>query len=685
MVQPQKTPSQHNSTLFISPHVGSRRQNVFITPPNPHNNLFETPGTSSSSFYDPDNISGHLHEPEAQIPRANEEPLSRAEKLRLWRHDALMQHHYDTAEYIGDKILSLTNDANDAFWLAQVHFNRGNFLRAFKLLSSKTEYEQSLSCRYLCAYSLIKLERWDDALDILGETNPFKDTNYRVKNTDGGTRLEASMCYLRGVVYANQSNYEKAQEAYKEAVMVDVKCFEAFNELISNDYLSPQEQWDFVDQLNYTDADDNDELIKLLYTSRLSKYINVTKFEEAESILKDEYRLGDNADVLLSRADFLYIKCNYDECLKVCEKVLDRDPHNFSLLPNYLSCLYELGGRNKLFLKAHQLADNHPSHPLTWSAIGIYYLSIHRVLEARKFFSKATLLNPNSGQGWIGFGHTFALEGEHEQAISAYAFAARLFPGTHLPNLFLGMQHLQMNSINLAEEYLLASYQICNTDPLLLNEMGVIHYHKNSLQKAEALFQEALGAAKYLNSDSKTWISIHSNLGHVFRRSNHPYKALDCFNQALKLSPQNDSNILSSMGLVYMKLGDDHKAIQVLHDALALSPSDPVAHDLLRRALQTNKNSPLFLNHMDTKISEIHISSRKFRSPDSDKPRTNILSDTSSSANRLATPLNRKVRDFSESSLKSKFADHTGVDAMVETLKRGEDSSDEEVMDIESD
>ncbi|KAM9931389.1 hypothetical protein OXX80_008968 [Metschnikowia pulcherrima] len=139
------------------------------------------------------------------------------------------------------------------------------------------------------------------------------------------------------------------------------------------------------------------------------------------------------------------------------------------------------------------------------------------------------------------------------------------------------------------------------------------------------------------------------------------------------------------MGLVYMKLGDDHKAIQVLHDALALSPSDPVAHDLLRRALQTNKNSPLFLNHMDTKISEIHISSRKFRSPDSDKPRTNILSDTSSSANRLATPLNRKVRDFSESSLKSKFANHTGVDAMVETLKRGEDSSDEEVMDIESD
>ncbi|OBA23421.1 TPR-like protein [Metschnikowia bicuspidata var. bicuspidata NRRL YB-4993] len=684
MVQPQKTPLQHNSTLFISPQIGSRRQNVFITPPNPHNNLFETPGTLLSLFYDPDNISGHLHEP-GNAAQPSDEPLSRVEKLRLWRHDALMQHHYDTAEYIGDKILSLTSDPNDAFWLAQVHFNRGNFLRAHKLLSSSPEYEQSLSCRYLSAYSLVKLERWDDAMDLLGESNPFKDSNYKVRSTDGGTRLEASMCYLRGVVYANQSNYEKAQEAYKEAVMVDVKCFEAFNELISNDYLSPKEQWEFINQLNYADADDNDELIKLLYTTRLSKYMNISKFEEAESILREEYRLGSNADVVLSRADYLYIKCNYDECLKLCEKVLDRDPYNFSLLPNYLSCLYELGGRNKLFLKAHQLADNHPSHPLTWLAIGIYYLSIHKTLEARKFFSKATLLNPNSGQGWIGFGHTFALEGEHEQAISAYAFAARLFPGTHLPNLFLGMQHLQMNSINLSEEYLLASYQICNTDPLLLNEMGVIQYHKNSLQKAEALFQEALGAAKYLNSDSKTWISIHSNLGHVFRRSNHPYEALDCFNQALKLSPQSDSNILSSVGLVYMKLGNDHKAIQVLHDALALAPSDPVAQDLLKRALQTNKNSPLFLSQMDSKISDIHISARKLKSQDADRLKGDILADSTSFGNRFATPLTRKVRNFPEAPSKCNITQDGSIEAIAEKLKRGEASSDEEIMDIESD
>lgn len=41
-----------------------------------------------------------------------------------------MQHQYKTAEFIGDKILELTNDdANDAFWLGQVYFNQGNYLR----------------------------------------------------------------------------------------------------------------------------------------------------------------------------------------------------------------------------------------------------------------------------------------------------------------------------------------------------------------------------------------------------------------------------------------------------------------------------------------------------------------------------------------------------------------------------
>lgn len=102
----------------------------------------------------------------------------------------MMQHQYKTAEFIGDKVLALTDDPNDAFWLAQVYFNSGNYLRAKLLLTSKPEFEKSVSCRYLAAYCLIKLELWDEALDLVGESNPFrKDDKYQVRSTDGGIKL----------------------------------------------------------------------------------------------------------------------------------------------------------------------------------------------------------------------------------------------------------------------------------------------------------------------------------------------------------------------------------------------------------------------------------------------------------------------------------------------------------------
>lgn len=49
---------------------------------------------------------------------------------------------------------------------------------------------------------------------------------------------------------------------------------------------------------------------------------------------------------------------------------------------------------------------------------------------------------------------------------------------SHLPLMFIGMEHLQLSSINLAEEYFLAAQSINNSDPLLLNELGVVAYNK---------------------------------------------------------------------------------------------------------------------------------------------------------------------------------------------------------------
>jgi len=541
-------------------------------------------------------------------------PLTQADKLRLWRHDALLQHHYATAVYIGDKVLSMTNDPNDAFWLAQVYYSKGDYQMARSLLSG-ARFEESVSCRYLSGLCLLKLEKYDEALDVVGESNPFKK-DHHVKNTDGGIKLEASLCYLRGVIYARQNNFEKAKESYKEAVEVDVKCFEAFHELISNSMLTPDEELDLVSHLDFEDADNNADLVKLLYTTLLSKYGNVRKFENAEQTLKDEYNLEENVDLMLARTDLFYVQCRFQDCLELCRKILSKGDLNLQVFPNYLSCLYETGGKNELFLAAHKLAENYPNNHITWLAIGTYYFSIGKVNEARQFFSRASILNPSFGPAWVGFAHTFAVEGEHEQAISAYATASRLFPGSHLPALFLGMQYLQMKNLTLAQEYLNLSLGICSLDPLLLNELGVLYYNNGDLSKAEGYLQKALLSSQNLDSGTKAWCSIHCNLGHVYRREKRYRLAITHFNEVLHMS-KGESDVYSSLGLVYLKLGHVLHSISLLHSALAINSTDAIASELLNKALEINlklRNSTFIDESITSLESEKTIKHQKKRS-----------------------------------------------------------------------
>ncbi|KAK9245550.1 hypothetical protein V1506DRAFT_538043 [Lipomyces tetrasporus] len=514
--------------------------------------------------------------------------LCQADRLRLWRHDALMQHQYQTAVFIGDTVLSITDDPNDAFWLAQVHYNTGHYARARQLLM-RQDLDRSASCRYLAALCLTRLSKWDEALSVIGEINPFQNEDDSYATSDGGIKLEASMCYLRGIIYSNQNNFEKAKDCYKEALTVDIKCYEAFDELITNSLMTPVEEWDFLSSLRFDDNEDG-ELVKLLYTTKLNKYYNTNRFFEAEKHLQTKYNLEGNSDLIQSRAELLFVQCRFRQCLELCEKVLERDQFKFSIIPLYLACLHELEKKNKLFLIAHEMAENHPEEPVTWLTVGVYYLSIHKIAEARRFFSKASMMNPHFGAAWIGFAHTFAVEGEHEQAVSAYSTAARLFQGTHLPSLFLGMQHLQLHNFTLAEEYLDASYSICKTDPLLLNEMGVVLYHKNQLSEALEFFFKALKVADELDSDTKAWVPIKINLGHAFRQLRRWPEALEHFEEVLRVS-KHEPEVYSAMGLVNLQLGRTDQAVINFQEALSLAPNDPVSWDLLKRALEENVNS----------------------------------------------------------------------------------------------
>ena len=482
---------------------------------------------------------------------------------------------------------------------------------------------------------MLRQGKYEDALTLLGDRNPIhlmvspSKARRKLQHQNGSARLapqaatsagrsdrierseerdresmsdikcEAAMCHLRGLCFAKQNAFDRAKECYKDAVAIDVQCFEAFDQLMKNKLMSPEEEWSFIESLDFDSieaptsgdraysAQEAAQFTKMLYTTRLSKYKNPAVFAHAIENLSSHYNLAENADILHAKAELLFTQCRFTQALAITTSILSTDPHNFTVLPLHLASLNELNRTNALFLLSHKLADSHPDEPATWLAVGVYYLSISHVAEARRFFSKASMMDPHFGPAWIGFAHTFAAEGEHDQAISAYSTAAGLFQGTHLPQLFLGMQHLCLGNPTLAHQYLAAAFALCGTDPLLLNEMGVVLYHLDHLKEAIGMFTSALQIAEEIESDPKAWVATRANLAHAYRRQQQFELSLREFDEVLRQGGR-DAGIFSARGLVLLELGRTWDAVCAFHEALGVQPQDPVATDLLARALEEN-------------------------------------------------------------------------------------------------
>lgn len=509
--------------------------------------------------------------------------------------------------------------------------------------------EQSLSCRYLACHCYIKQGRYENALSLLGEENPthliataqhnarrklahlngnvarhvtqreksirgardrieYSEERERDREQEKELKYQAGMCYLRGLCFSKKTAFERAKDCFMTACRIDVQCFEAFDELMKHSLLSPGEEIQFLSELDFdgirTDDPANSQeaahLTKLLYTTRLSKYASPAAMTAATEDLASHYKLADNTDLLLTRAETLYTQCRFHEALAITTKILNSSPtssdaldstinpettaalgHPPALYPLHLALLHETAQHNLLFHLSHTLSIHAPHESYTYLAIATYYLSTNRISESRRFFSKASLMDPHSAPAWIGFAHTFAAEGEHDQAIAAYSTAARLFQGNHLPVLFLGMMYIGLNEGNVGWEYCLAAYAMSSGsasattssnkvgaltqkemnaiterifrqpsqltgDPLVINELGVILYHQNNFTVAAELFKRALHLAAELGCDLRHWVATRANLGHCLRRTNRLKSALREFDECLRVLTGGSVSTLSN-------------------------------------------------------------------------------------------------------------------------------------------
>ncbi|RKP22719.1 anaphase-promoting complex, cyclosome, subunit 3-domain-containing protein, partial [Syncephalis pseudoplumigaleata] len=389
------------------------------------------------------------------------------ERIRCWRHDAMQQHLYDSAIFWGDKVVSMTNDPNDVFWLAQVYYLTGQYARVEKLLTRKHLLNSSVACRFLAAQCLVKLKKWQAALEILGETNPFaRDSKHaqltKVKNAPEGIKLEASMCYLRGQVFLEQENMMRAKECFKEALRTDIKCYEAYQALVINQMMKQNEvEQEFLSTLDFTQLREEDaKLVKCIYGMKQRMPTDKKELIGRKHTLEREYGLINNVDVELSMADCAFSQGRFKDCLGITSGLLEMDQYHPAVLTTHVACLYELHEEHKLYQLGKSMVELFPEQTVTWFCVGCYYFCVKRIADARRFFNKACKMDTNYGPARIGYAHTFSEEGEYDQAIQIYADTDRLFPGSHLPTLFIGMQLIQQKNLGIAQEYLLNAAQL---------------------------------------------------------------------------------------------------------------------------------------------------------------------------------------------------------------------------------
>ncbi|KAH0502455.1 Cell division cycle protein 16-like protein [Microtus ochrogaster] len=478
------------------------------------------------------------------------------EPLRKRVRQYLDQQQYQSALFWADKVASLSHEEpQDVYWLAQCLYLTAQYHRAAHALRSRKLDKMYEACRYLAARCHYAAKEHQQALDILDMEEPINRRLFEKCSKDESSlkdpssdwevsqsSIKSSICLLRGKIYDALDNRTLATYSYKEALKLDVYCFEAFDLLTSHHMLTAQEEKELLDSLPLSKlCAEEQELLRFVFENKLKKYN-----KPSETVIPGSVDgLQENLDVVVSLAERHYYNCDFKMCYKLTSAVMEKDPFHANCLPVHIGTLVELNKAN------------------------------------------ATTLEKTYGPAWIAYGHSFAVESEHDQAMAAYFTAAQLMKGCHLPMLYIGLEYGLTNNSKLAERFFGQALSIAPEDPFVIHEVGVVAFQNGEWKTAEKWFLDALEKIKAIGNEVTVdkWEPLLNNLGHVCRKLKKYAEALDYHRQALVLIPQNASTY-SAIGYIHSLMGNFENAVDYFHTALGLRRDDTFSVTMLGHCIE---------------------------------------------------------------------------------------------------
>ena len=146
--------------------------------------------------------------------------------------------------------------------------------------------------------------------------------------------------------------------------------------------------------------------------------------------------------------------------------------------------------------------------------------------------------------------------------MTAYCTANRLLSGCHLPLLCIGIEYIATNNPTEARQHFKQAYEICNRDPLVLHELGVIEFRTENYAKAEGYFRDALDLCKPSKDDYQVmgtaWEPTLSNLALTCHKQQKYDDAIQFYEEALAICPRSAAT--------YAGIAYTHHCVALLSD-----------------------------------------------------------------------------------------------------------------------
>jgi anaphase-promoting complex subunit 6 len=288
------------------------------------------------------------------------------------------------------------------------------------------------------------------------------------------------------------------------ALAADPLCYDAFEHLLRGQLVPPAEEAAVLASLAWRPGD---EWVGRLYEVQLgsrqpgspmagrldslcASAVGQTGLQECSAAA-----LRSNPDVVAACAEWSLSQGDAAGAYAATAALLARDPLCPAALPTHLSAAAALGKRNELFQRGHQLVGSDPTSGAAWFAVGCYYACAGQHASARRFLAKCTAVAPSFAPGWLAYGHAFAAAEESDQALAAYRTAARLFPGSPAPLLYMGVEYARGANWALARQLLASARDASPGDGRPIHELACVALRCGEHDEAVALFTQALSMA----------------------------------------------------------------------------------------------------------------------------------------------------------------------------------------------